>query len=181
MLILFISCNFNSHIHVHINCASLQSSTITTICGQVKQTTCTKVSSFTTRFVNETTLKMSLPPKSMYSLSFKLTTLFQALTHINPPTIQSHSTALIIKKLRYFARFIVVCLLLNRSELINRLMEELTELVDAYALEFKPSDSGEWATVLSEISTFLEAERKLSPTDLEGKFLTVSGRLSLAV
>jgi hypothetical protein len=61
-----------------------------------------------------------------------------------------------IKKLRYYARFIVVCLLLNRIPIVKNLMEELTTFVAEYTEAFKPSDSAEWNVVLSEISTFLE-------------------------
>jgi hypothetical protein len=61
-----------------------------------------------------------------------------------------------IKKLRYYARFIVVCLLLKKNDVIKKLMDELMTLVDEYTKVFKPSDSAEWNVVLSEISTFLE-------------------------
>lgn len=61
-----------------------------------------------------------------------------------------------IKKLRYYARFIVVCLLLNRTDVVRKLMEELTGLVNEYTQAFKPNDAAEWNVVLSEISTFLE-------------------------
>lgn len=61
-----------------------------------------------------------------------------------------------VKKLRYFARFIVVCLLLNRNDMIKILMESLLQLVEEYNTAFKPNDYAEWNVVLSEISTFLE-------------------------
>jgi hypothetical protein len=61
-----------------------------------------------------------------------------------------------VKKLRFFARFIVVCLLLNRSKLIQELMEQLAGLVEEYNNAFKPTDYPEWNVVLSEVSTFLE-------------------------
>ncbi|KAJ3125390.1 hypothetical protein HK100_010835 [Physocladia obscura] len=77
----------------------------------------------------------------------------------NPP--------LMIKKLRYYARFIVVCLLLNSNDTIMKLMEELTGLIDEYTKTFKPSDSGEWNVVLSEITTFLDAERRLTPLPID--------------
>ena len=64
--------------------------------------------------------------------------------------------SLVIKKLRYYARFIVVCLLLNRRDVIAGLLEGLKSLVSDYTSEFKPSDSAEWDVVLSEISTFLD-------------------------
>ncbi|KAJ3074555.1 hypothetical protein HDU98_010918 [Podochytrium sp. JEL0797] len=75
----------------------------------------------------------------------------------NPP--------LMIKKLRYYARFIVVCLLLNTNDTIKKLMDELTGLIDEYTKTFKPSDSGEWNIVLSEITSFLEAEKRLTPVN----------------
>lgn len=82
-----------------------------------------------------------------------------------------------VKKLRYYARFIVVCLLLNRNEMIKKLMDELTVLVEDYTRDFKPTDAGEWNVVLSEISTFLEAEKKLTPVDLKGiSFLKLTRR-----
>lgn len=64
-----------------------------------------------------------------------------------------------IKKLRYYARFIVVCLLLNNRDIVQKLMEELSGLVDDYIKIFKPADSNEWQSVLQEISTFLEVSR----------------------
>ncbi|KAJ3219649.1 hypothetical protein HK099_004630 [Clydaea vesicula] len=87
--------------------------------------------------------------------------------------------ALVVKKLRYYARFIVVCLLLNRNEMIKKLMEELTILVEDYTKEFKPTDAPEWNVVLSEISTFLEAEKKLTPIDLKGNLLSCLSRVQI--
>lgn len=66
-----------------------------------------------------------------------------------------------VKKLRYYARFIVVCLLLNRAEMIQSLMEQLTLMVEEYNTAFKPTDYPEWNVVLSEISTFLEVDQIL--------------------
>jgi len=94
-------------------------------------------------------------------------------------TSENKSSALMIKKLRYYARFIVVCLLLNHYETIKQLMEELNLLVDEYTKIFKPSDAAEWNVVITEISNFLEADKKLLPTDLDGHMLSVSSRLSI--
>jgi len=94
-------------------------------------------------------------------------------------TSETKSSALMIKKLRYYARFIVVCLLLNHYETIKQLMEELNLLVDEYTKVFKPSDAAEWNVVITEISNFLEADKKLLPTDLDGHMLSVSSRLSI--
>ncbi|KAJ3333869.1 hypothetical protein HDU76_002195 [Blyttiomyces sp. JEL0837] len=93
--------------------------------------------------------------------------------------METKSPALMIKKLRYFARFIVVCLLLNRNDVIKKLMEELTMLVDEYTKAFKPSDSAEWNVVLSEISTFLEAEKKLTPVDVDGNAIQIPNRIQI--
>lgn len=61
-----------------------------------------------------------------------------------------------IKKLRYYARFIVVCLLLNNREIVQKLMDELQGLVEDYIKIFKAADSSEWQCVLHEIAAFLE-------------------------
>lgn len=61
-----------------------------------------------------------------------------------------------VKKLRYYARFIVVCLLLNRGEMIKTLMDELKGFIEEYQYTFRPTDAAEWNVVLSEIETFLE-------------------------
>nr|CAG8501637.1 1617_t:CDS:10 [Entrophospora candida] len=87
--------------------------------------------------------------------------------------------ALMIKKLRYYARFIVVCLLLNNREIVQKLMDELSGLVDDYIKNFKPVDSLEWQLVLQEIGTFLEAERKLVPTTPDGHMLSFPRRLQI--
>lgn len=67
------------------------------------------------------------------------------------------STALMIKKLRYYARYVVVALVLDKIELVKKLLEELTFDVEEYSRVFKvtPADTAEWQTVLTEVSTFL--------------------------
>ncbi|CAG8819045.1 43683_t:CDS:10 [Gigaspora margarita] len=87
--------------------------------------------------------------------------------------------ALMIKKLRYYARFIVVCLLLNKRDIVQKLLDELNSLVDDYIRMFKPVDSAEWSQVLTEIDAFLEAEKKLTPRSLEGQFLPIARRLQI--
>ncbi|KAJ1554066.1 hypothetical protein HK405_006110, partial [Cladochytrium tenue] len=91
--------------------------------------------------------------------------------------IEAKNPGLMIKKLRYYARFIVVCLLLNRNDIIKKLMEELESLVQQYTKDFKPADAAEWNVVLTEISTFLEAERKLAPVDADGVPFSTPSRL----
>lgn len=78
-----------------------------------------------------------------------------------------NSSALMIKKMRYYARFIIVCLLLNKDENVRQLITELEGLIEEYKKSFKPPDAKEWQMVLEEISTFTEAEKKLVPINLD--------------
>ena len=87
--------------------------------------------------------------------------------------------SLVVKKLRYYARFIVVCLLLNKKDIIKKLIQELSTLIDEYSRDFKPTDGAEWNVVLSEINTFLEAEKKLTPMDLKGNLLPSVSRIQI--
>lgn len=66
------------------------------------------------------------------------------------------NAALMVKKLRYYARFIVVCLLLNMNDMIKALIEELTLCIEQYTNTYRQPDSAEWNVVLSEIATFME-------------------------
>jgi hypothetical protein len=93
--------------------------------------------------------------------------------------MDSRNPALVIKKLRYYARYIVVCLLLNRYSLIKPAMDELTQHVEEYTRMFKPSDAGEWSVVIAEISHFLEADRKIMPVNESGVTLSVPQRLQI--
>merc|ERR1712137_219378 len=67
-----------------------------------------------------------------------------------------------VKKLRYYARFIVVCLLLNKRQLVESLVAELTQDVESYIKTFRPNDTQEWQFVLQEIAQFLEADNVLT-------------------
>ncbi|KAF9341391.1 hypothetical protein BGZ91_008766 [Linnemannia elongata] len=87
------------------------------------------------------------------------------------------NSALMIKKLRYYARFTVVCLLLNNREIITTLKEELASLVKEYIDIYRPPDAAEWQLVLQEVSTFTNAEKKLHPTNSSGNYLPLTRRL----
>jgi hypothetical protein len=50
----------------------------------------------------------------------------------------------------------VVCLLLNKKDIAEKLMEELTGHVDEFIRAFKPVDALEWQIVLHEITKFLK-------------------------
>ncbi|GAN04857.1 protein SCAI-like isoform X2 [Mucor ambiguus] len=81
--------------------------------------------------------------------------------------LEVKNSALMIKKMRYYARFIIVCLLLNKDENVRQLITELEGLIEEYTKSFKPPDAKEWQMVLEEISTFTEAEKKLVPINLD--------------
>ncbi|KAG8010985.1 Protein SCAI [Nibea albiflora] len=59
---------------------------------------------------------------------------------------------LVVKKLRYYARYIVVCLLLNKMDL------ELSEEIEDYTQRFNTEDQLEWNLVLQEVAAFVEAD-----------------------
>ncbi|KAJ1981804.1 hypothetical protein H4R35_000570 [Dimargaris xerosporica] len=89
---------------------------------------------------------------------------FRDITDVKNP-------ALVVKKIRFYARFIVACMLLNDYDLAWKLLEESQALVETYARTFRPVDSKEWRYVMQEISTFLEAERQIIPRSPAGHLL----------
>jgi hypothetical protein len=67
-----------------------------------------------------------------------------------------------VKKLRYYARFIVVCLLLKKNKVMQELVRELNRQIDEYVKAYDPDDSLEWQLVLNEISTFIDVDNQLN-------------------
>lgn len=68
-----------------------------------------------------------------------------------------------VKKLRYYARFIVVCLLLKKMKLVRDLVRELAKHIDDYTATYEPDDQLEWNLVLSEIKSFIEVCENIVP------------------
>lgn len=62
------------------------------------------------------------------------------------------------KHLRFYARFIVVCLLLNRREMAIQLTRQLRTLVDDYRRSFQGNDAKEWKHAIQDITRFLKAD-----------------------
>lgn len=81
--------------------------------------------------------------------------------------MKNNSATLFNKKLRYYARFIVVCLLQNKRGLVNTLLQELNENVKQYMSYFSPRDSHEWQLVLIELETFLRIDSIIKIGDLD--------------
>lgn len=90
---------------------------------------------------------------------------------------------MVIKKLRYFARYIVVCLLLKRVKLVNELVREFAKSLNEYNHVYEPEAQLEWSLVLQEIKSFIDAESIVEVTsgighpDGPGIQLTLSQRL----
>lgn len=107
---------------------------------------------------------------------------------------------LVVKKLRYYARFIVVCLLLKKMKLVRELVKvsfcspilyvfdfkfvlrsfkELSKYVDEYTSTYEPDDQLEWSLVLGEIKSFLEADAILNILDADSNPMVISHRYFL--
>lgn len=62
------------------------------------------------------------------------------------------------KQLRCYARFILVCLMLNRREMIQHLLNQFRMLVDEYRRTFQETDAKEWKRIVQEIIRFVKAD-----------------------
>lgn len=85
---------------------------------------------------------------------------------------------LMVKKLRYYARFIVVCLLLKKMKLVRDLVRELAKHIDEYTATYEPDDQLEWSLVLSEIKSFIEADTVVNVLDSDSNSIVLSHRLN---
>ncbi|XP_072227704.1 protein SCAI isoform X2 [Leuresthes tenuis] len=83
---------------------------------------------------------------------------------------------LVVKKLRYYARYIVVCLLLNKMDLVKVLVKELSEEIEDYTQRFNTEDQLEWNLVLQEVAAFVEADPVVVVNDNNSVVIT-SNRL----
>uniref|UniRef100_A0A671NYB0 Protein SCAI-like n=1 Tax=Sinocyclocheilus anshuiensis TaxID=1608454 RepID=A0A671NYB0_9TELE len=83
---------------------------------------------------------------------------------------------LVVKKLRYYARFIVVCLLLNKMDLVKVLVKELSEEIEDYTQRFNTEDQLEWNLVLQEVAAFVEADPLMILND-DNAVVVLSNRL----
>jgi len=82
-----------------------------------------------------------------------------------------------VKKLRYLARFIVVCLLLKKSNQVKELIKDLSKNIDEYIKIYDPEDQLEWQLVKNEINDFIEAESVLNLDKID---FNLSSRLNPA-
>ncbi|XP_044734117.1 protein SCAI [Chrysoperla carnea] len=85
---------------------------------------------------------------------------------------------LMVKKLRYYARFIVVCLLLKKMKLVRELVIELDKQIADYTSTYEPDDQIEWSLVLEEIKSFIKADAMISVLHADSNPIVLSHRLS---
>lgn len=103
---------------------------------------------------------------------------------------------MMVKKLRYYARFIVVCLLLKKMKLVRELVIELERQIQEYTstyapasppnmssfqlkispFSYEPEDALEWALVLDEIKGFIKADAAVSVLHADSNPIVLSHR-----
>lgn len=84
---------------------------------------------------------------------------------------------LVVKALRYYARHIVVALLLSEESTMNALIGEFKFLVEEYGRLFQPADYAEWITVLQDMNNFQNFKRSFFPVDNTGNIIIPQIRL----
>ena len=81
-----------------------------------------------------------------------------------------------VKKLRFFARFVVVCLLLKKMKLVRELVRELSiQIEELQSVAFECEDV-EWSMVLREIQGFIEADAVVNVLDSDSNSVVLSHR-----
>uniref|UniRef100_A0A8D8SC46 Protein SCAI n=1 Tax=Cacopsylla melanoneura TaxID=428564 RepID=A0A8D8SC46_9HEMI len=85
---------------------------------------------------------------------------------------------LMVKQLRYYARFIVVCLLLRKMQLVRELVMELDKHIVDYTTTYEPDDQMEWSLVLEEIKSFVKGDCIVNVLHADSNPICLSHRLS---
>ena len=89
---------------------------------------------------------------------------------------------LMVKKLRFYARYIVICLLLRKVKQVKDLIKEFSRQIDDYVKIYDPSDQIEWQMVKNEINDFMEADSILNIENTSGgnnqNLITLTSRLN---
>lgn len=94
--------------------------------------------------------------------------------------VKEDRSDLMVKKLRYYARFIVVCLLLKKMKLVRELIKELVNQIVDYGNTYDPEDQMEWSVVVDEVKSFVKAEPAVMvltddnfPVTLSHRYVTI--------
>ncbi|VDL95989.1 unnamed protein product [Schistocephalus solidus] len=85
---------------------------------------------------------------------------------------------LAVKTLRYYARFIIVCLLLKKLRLVRDLTKEFSRHINDYAPLYSPEDQAEWNIVVQEIRDFVEADNICTVLSGESTPVVITNRLT---
>ncbi|KAA3680267.1 uncharacterized protein DEA37_0000654 [Paragonimus westermani] len=85
---------------------------------------------------------------------------------------------LMVKKLRYYARFILVCLLLRKMKLVHELLREFTKQVHEYIEVYDSEDRLGWGMVIQEIREFVESESICAVLDADSSPVVLTHRLN---
>lgn len=85
-----------------------------------------------------------------------------------------------VKKLRFYARYIVVCLLLRKTQQVKDLIREFGRQIDDYVKTYDPSDQLDWQLAKNEINDFVEADTLLNVEnpDKNGVIITLTNRIA---
>ncbi|CAH8435659.1 unnamed protein product [Heterobilharzia americana] len=85
---------------------------------------------------------------------------------------------LMIKKLRYYARFILVCLLLRKMKLANELIREFSKQVDEYIDIYDADDHLGWVMMIQEMKDFVDGDSICEIVDCDTPQIYASKRLN---
>src|SRR5688572_10604048 len=69
--------------------------------------------------------------------------------------INVFSKTIMVKHLRFHARFLIVSILLNNHGIVKELIASLTRHVNEY-ISLKPADAADWQAAIQEITLFLQ-------------------------
>ncbi|EFJ39980.1 hypothetical protein VOLCADRAFT_108388 [Volvox carteri f. nagariensis] len=78
------------------------------------------------------------------------------------------------RQMRFYARFVVVCLFLNRREEAMQLLQELQASVSSYILQYSSPEAQEWQLVVNEVSSLMAADQFAMPLPRSPGSLEVS-------
>lgn len=87
---------------------------------------------------------------------------------------------MIVKKLRFYARFIVVCLLLKKSKQVKDLTRELSRHIDDYIKIYDPPDQLEWQLVKNEIYDYTQGDNLVNVDSAVTAKMVLSNRLDVS-
>ena len=86
------------------------------------------------------------------------------------------ATMVLMRNLRYHARFVLVCLLLGvENEVLDPLVNDMSLLVMKYKTECHPthSEARQWQSLLEEVKTFQQSRAVIGVRDATGKIVRV--------